>query len=158
MAHNPLSSNPAPKAPHTHRNTLDATGVGLSFICMLHCLLLPAAASAAPMLAPELGEVVGLSHDWHLVLLALAAPVSLLGLGWGVRNVRGGWQLFAVGLFGLALMAIGASHIVPRLAETILTLSGVTILAVAHFVNWRRRSRAGHDHERDCGMCEHDHA
>ncbi len=158
-----MSPSPDPQvsdknAPHAHRNTLDATGVGLSFICMLHCLLLPAAASAAPMLAPELGEVVGLSHDWHLVLLALAAPVSLIGLGWGVRSTQGGWKLFAVGLFGLALMAIGASHIVPRLVETILTLTGVSILAIAHFVNWRMRGRAGHDHERDCGLCEHDHA
>lgn len=158
MAHEPHTDNTASKSPHAHRNTLDATGVGLSFICMLHCLLLPAAASAAPMLAPELGEVVGLSHDWHLILLALAAPVSLIGLGWGVRTTEGGWKVFAVGLFGLGLMAIGASHIVPRLAETILTLSGVTILAGAHFVNWRYRGRSGHDHERDCGLCEHDHA
>ncbi|WP_300543786.1 MerC domain-containing protein [Maricaulis sp.] len=138
--------------------TMDATGVGLSAICVLHCLFLPATAAAAPMLAPELGGAIGLSHDWHLVLLALAAPVSLIGLGWSVRATKAGWRLFAIGLFGLALMAVGASHIVSPAVETALTLAGVTVLAGAHFANWRMRARAGHVHARDCGICEHDHA
>lgn len=140
------------------QGTLDATGISLSALCVLHCLFLPAAASAAPMLTPELGEVFGLSHDWHLILLALAAPVSLLGLGWGVRTTQGGWRIFAIGLFGLALMAIGASHIFAPVIETVLTLTGVAILAGAHFTNWFNRARAGHNHRRDCGLCEHDHA
>lgn len=141
----------------TRQGTLDATGVGLSALCVLHCLFLPAAASAAPMLMPELGEVVGLNHDWHLTLLIVAAPVSLIGLGWGVRSTHAGWRLFAAGLVGLVLMGIGASHVFDRTIETVLTLSGVSILAFAHLANWRARTRAGHVHARDCGLCEHDH-
>lgn len=140
-----------------NQGKLDATGVGLSALCIAHCLLVPAAAAATPMLAPEAGELFGLSHDWHLALLALAAPVSLVGLGWSVRATRAGWPIFLVGLVGLAVMAAGASHAFPRMAETALTLTGVTILAGAHFANWRARTRAGHVHARDCGLCD-DHA
>ncbi|WP_339336429.1 MerC domain-containing protein [uncultured Maricaulis sp.] len=140
-----------------HHGKLDATGVGLSALCIAHCLFLPAAAAATPMLAPEAGELFGLSHDWHLILLALAAPVSLIGLGWSVRSTGAGWPIFAIGLAGLAIMALGASHVFPQPIETVLTLSGVTVLAGAHFANWRSRARAGHVHERDCGLCD-DHA
>lgn len=142
---------------HTRNQTrLDATGVGLSALCVAHCLFLPAAAAATPLMAAGFGETVGLSHDWHLVLLAIAAPVSLLGLGWGMRATRAGWPVFAIGLAGLALMAIGASHVFASAAETVLTLAGVTVLAGAHVANWRSRTRTGHVHARDCGLCEHE--
>lgn len=141
-----------------HRSKLDATGVGLSALCIAHCLFLPAAAAATPMLVPEAGELFGLSHDWHLILLAIAAPVSLIGLGWSVRTTGAGWPILLIGLLGLALMATGASHVFERSIETVLTLTGVTILAGAHFANWRTRARAGHVHVRDCGLCDdHDH-
>jgi len=138
------------------QESLDVTGVGLSVVCILHCLLVPTAASAAPLLSPEIGSLFGLSHDWHLVLLAIAAPVSLVALGWGMKTVRAGWRVFAAGLAGLALMAIGASHAFGPLAETVLTLTGVTVLAGAHLANWWARARAGHVHARDCGLCEHE--
>ena len=141
---------------HDHHNRLDVTGVSLSLICLAHCLLFPAAAAAAPLLAPGLGESFGLAHEWHLGLLALAAPVSLIGLGWGVKVSDGSWRLLAAGLVGLALMALGASHLFSSLIETVLTLTGVSIVAVAHGLNYTQRRRRGHDHERDCGMCEDD--
>lgn len=137
-----------------HRGKLDVTGVGLSVLCIAHCLFIPAAAAATPMLAPQAGELFGLSHDWHLLMLALAAPVSLLGLGWSVRTTRAGWPVFVTGLVGLTIMALGASHLFPHAVETILTLIGVTVLAGAHLVNWRLRDRAGHVHARDCGLCD----
>ncbi len=138
--------------------TLDLTGVSLSAVCVAHCLLFPVAAAAAPMLVPGLGEVLGASHAWHLGLLAIAAPVSLLALGWSVRASAARWPVLAFGLLGLALMAIGALHLSSQLVETVLTLTGVVILAAAHLINWRAQARAGHDHESDCGLCEHEHA
>ena len=103
-----------------NQGKLDATGVGLSALCIAHCLFLPAAAAATPMLAPEAGELLGLSH-------------------------------------GLSIMALGASHVFSTTIETVLTLTGVIVLAGAHFANWRTRARAGHVHERDCGLCD-DHS
>ena len=140
----------------SRQESLDVTGVGLSVACILHCLLVPTAASAAPLLSPEIGSLFGLSHDWHLIMLALAAPVSLIALGWGMKSVKAGWRVFAAGFAGLLLMAIGASHAFGPVAETALTLTGVTVLAGAHLANWRARARAGHVHARDCGLCEHE--
>ena len=138
--------------------TLDLTGVSLSAVCVAHCLLFPVAAVAAPMMAPGLAEVFGASHAWHFGLLAIAAPISLLALGWSVRASHARWPVLALGLLGLALMTIGALHLSSQLVETIITLSGVLILAGAHLINWRAQARAGHDHESDCGLCEHEHA
>ncbi|SDM36644.1 MerC mercury resistance protein [Maricaulis salignorans] len=137
--------------------SLDLTGVSLSAVCVAHCLLFPVAAAAAPMLVPGLGEMLGASHAWHFGLLAIAAPISILALGWSVRTSRARWPVLALGLLGLSLMAIGALHLSSQLVETIITLTGVTILAAAHLVNWHSQARAGHDHASDCGLCEHEH-
>jgi len=138
---------------------LDATGIGLSFLCVAHCLLIPTAAAALPMMGAEVSEIFGVSHEWHLALFVLAAPISILGLGWGTRIAKAGWRTFVVGLLGLALMAVGISHLFDQMIETILTLTGVSVLAGAHIANWRSRKTAGHNHERDCGMCEnHTHS
>jgi len=140
---------------HQHANKLDIAGISLSVICVAHCLFFPAAAAAAPLLTPAVSDLIGVGHEWHLVLLLVAAPISLFGLGWGVRATQGGRTLWILGIAGLALMALGASHLFGELAETVLTLTGVTVLAYAHFQNWQSRRAGGHDHERDCGLCEH---
>lgn len=132
----------------------DAAGVGLSALCVAHCLLFPATAVAAPMLAPGLSETLGLGHDWHIGLLMVAIPISLLALGWGARRNGGGWALLAVGVLGLGMMTLGALHLFAFWIETALTLTGVTILAAAHLANWRVRWKRGHDHARDCAVCE----
>lgn len=140
------------------KGTLDLAGISLSVLCVVHCLFFPVAAAALPLLIPGLGEVLGASHAWHIGLLAVAAPVSLFALGWSVRATHGRWPIMAAGVVGLTLMAIGALHFSTLLVETALTLSGVTILAGAHLVNYRARARAGHDHINDCNLCEHEHA
>lgn len=137
-----------------HANKLDATGIGLSVICVGHCLFLPVAAAASPVLAPGLAEVIGVGHEWHLLMLLVAAPVSLIALGWGARVTHGGRRIWMLGLIGLGLMALGATHLFGHLAETVLTLIGVTVLAFAHFSNWRARAKSGHDHARDCEICD----
>jgi hypothetical protein len=145
------------KAPMTHRtkSLLDVSGASLSVICLLHCLALPTAAVAAPALAPEIAErlslVDGQAHFW---LFLIAAPVTLLAFFWGERTMRAGkWTMLVAGS-GLALMLAGASHLFAQPAESLLTMAGVSLLIGAHIANWRRRQSEGHDHARECGMCE----
>ena len=121
--------------------TLDIAGMGLSFLCLVHCLAFPAAAAFAPLILPGLADILGASHAWHFGLLALAAPVSLLALGLSMRQKDSGWPVMAAGLTGLTLMLIGALNLDSFVAETALTLTGVMILAGAHLVNFRARSR-----------------
>jgi hypothetical protein len=148
---------PLPKI-NLQNGTLDLTGVSLSAVCVAHCLFFPVAAAALPMMAPGFSDVLGASHAWHFGLLAIAAPVSLFALGWSVRASHARWPVLALGLLGLTLMMIGALHLSSQLVETVITLAGVGLLAAAHLINWRAQARAGHDHESDCGLCEHEHA
>jgi hypothetical protein len=144
---------------NTNANTLDASGVSLSILCVAHCLAVPIIAATAPMLAPGLSEFFGLSHAWHIGLFALAAPVSLFGLVWGTKITKAGWPIIAFGILGLSLMALGAAHLFSALTETAITLLGVAILAGSHIANWRARTQKGHVHENECNLCEdHDHA
>jgi hypothetical protein len=140
---------------HQTKSLLDVSGAGVSVICLLHCLALPTAAVAAPALAPELAEQLSLVDGRaHLFLFLLAAPITLLAFFWGERTMRSGlWTMVVAGI-GLLLMLTGASHIVAQPLESILTVSGVSLLIGAHIANWRRRQAQGHDHVRECGMCE----
>jgi hypothetical protein len=147
-----------PKFSVSKSTSMDAAGVSLSLACLVHCLVFPTAAVAAPMLAPNLGEAFGADHTWHLGLLALAAPIAIIGLGWSARVSGAGRNVFFAGLVGLVLMGLGAGHFFGTLGDLAMTLAGVTILAGAHIANWRSRTRAGHVHVRDCGICEeHSH-
>lgn len=139
--------------------TMDATGVGVSVLCMIHCLALPVAAVAAPMLVPGLVQTLGVGHGVHQWLLILAAPVSLGGLWWSNRVTHSGRTLLLAAAVGLALMTLGATHLISHMMSTVVSLVGVTILAAAHIHNWRSRAREGHNHRRDCNICDtHDHA
>lgn len=140
---------------HRTKSILDMSGSGLSLICLLHCLALPTAAVAAPALTPELAERLSLVEGpLHLVLFLLAAPVTLLAFFWGERTMRAGHRTMIFAGLGLILMLTGAAHIVEQPMETILTVTGVSLLIGAHIANWRRRRAEGHIHARDCGMCE----
>lgn len=137
------------------KSLLDVSGAGLSVICLLHCLALPTAAVAAPALAPELAERLSLVDGRaHLVLFLIAAPITVLAFFWGEKAMRAGKWTMAIAGSGLALMLAGASHIFAQPMESILTMAGVSLLIGAHIANWRRRQNEGHDHARECGMCE----
>lgn len=140
---------------HHSKSLLDVSGAGLSVICLLHCLALPTAAVAAPALAPELAERLSLvDGSAHFILFLIAAPITLLAFFWGERTMRSGpWTMLVAGI-GLSLMMTGASHVVAQPFESILTGIGVTLLLGAHVANWRQRQAQGHDHVRECGMCE----
>lgn len=118
------------------RRVLDGTAVGLSGLCMVHCLALPVAAGFLP-LAGAWAEA-----EWvHLAFLAAAVPTSILALwksgGWADPVTAG---LAAVGLSGLAMGAVAfPSHD----WETALTVAGGLLLAAAHVRNWRRGHRHG---------------
>jgi len=119
------------------RPLLDGASVGLSVACLVHCLALPVAAAALPAFA-GLFE----TPEWtHAALLALALPLSFSALVAGYR--RHGRRLpIVVGGVGLALMAAGVAFEEMRLAEVGLTVSGATLVALAHLRNWNHLGAA----------------
>ena len=108
----------------------DASAVGLSGLCLAHCLALPLVAASSPLVA------TWAEAEWvHAVVIALAAPISILSL-W--RKGRGA-TVIALSATGLAFLTAGALHWPTAALETQITVAGSLILAAAHLINWRRR-------------------
>ncbi|MDO8411427.1 MAG: MerC domain-containing protein [Phenylobacterium sp.] len=115
---------------------LDGSAIGLSGLCLIHCLVLPVAAAFAPLLGLW-GEA-----EWvHLAFVVLAAPLSVGALLLTQPRRLGPISLAAA---GLALLVVGLLY---HEAETFLTVAGGLALASAHLMNWKgRASRHHHAH------------
>lgn len=122
------------------QSALDFSGIGISILCLAHCLILPVLAVAAPALMPHALEPFFEDQAVHLLLFIAAAPIAIGGLLWGAQISGASWPIIAAAGVGLFLMLIGATHLVSQPVEIGLTVVGVTLLAGAHFVNWRRRA------------------
>lgn len=109
---------------------LDRVAIGLSGICLVHCL---ASAVVLTLLASAGGLLLHpLVHEIGLALAIVLAAVAL-GRGWlQHRAVRPA----LVGLAGLGLMA-GALTVHHGLGETALTIVGVGLVALGHHLNRR---------------------
>ncbi len=115
------------------QTALDATAIALSALCLIHCLALPLLSLSLPLLG-TLAEA-----EWvHRVLVVLALPIPMIS----VLNDQGqeGRYEFAV-LAVVALTLLLAAAFVEQLHdhETLLTVAGSSLLALAHIRRWARR-------------------
>lgn len=117
---------------------LDRAAICLSAACLAHCLAVPLLLVIAPWLA--LGV---LGEEWfHLVLVALVVPLSLLAFKLGhLQHGRRG--MLGPGLAGLALVALAAilefAHIFSHEVAAALTSVGGVLLIFGHWRNLRAR-------------------
>ena len=77
-----------------------------------------------------------LSHDLHVVGLALALPLAVVALWRGLR-VHGNAGVLLAGVIGVALMAASVFMVHGATLEIWLSVAGVATLALAHFWNLR---------------------
>ena len=114
----------------TRNGVIDRIGIGLSGLCLVHCL---ASAVLVAMLASAGGIL--LNPMIHEVGLLLAIGLGLVALGRGI--VEHGFMMpAAVGGLGLGVMA-GALTLTHDGAEVMYTILGVAILALGHDLNRR---------------------
>ena len=110
---------------------LDSAAVGLSGLCLLHCLALPFFVGALPLLMPFTE-----SH-LHAQMLYFAVPLSAVAIGIGYARHRN--PLVVVAAFaGLGLLVAGATVAHGSLgivADRLFTVSGSVVLAAAHLWN-----------------------
>jgi hypothetical protein len=108
--------------------TLDRLAIGLSGLCLVHCL------GTALILGTlsSLGGVLG-SHWIHEGGLALAIVLGALALGRGVMQ-HGRFLPPSIGGLGLGMMA-GALNLPHDGGEVTATVLGVTALAIGHALN-----------------------
>lgn len=119
-----------PASRRSLRRRLDQAGIALAGLCAVHCLLTLVVISALGV-----GGHFLLDENIHRIGLLLALIVAAVAIGWGM--LRHGRMLpFGVALGGLALM--GAALLVPHgTNEFVLTLVGVAIVSLAHWLNLR---------------------
>lgn len=115
---------------------LDRLGIGVSAFCLLQCLALPVALVLAP--AASAGFF---SHEaFHLLLLAVIIPVSLLAFGFGFARHRNRrmWAPAGAGVSILLLAALLEQfHALSALWIALLTSAGSAFLIVGHVLNLR---------------------
>ncbi len=115
----------------------DALGVGLSGLCLVHCLALPLVAIALPMLG-SLSEA-----PWvHWAFVATATPVTMLAFGPLLARRPAPLLIPGLGAAGIALLTFGALNWPNHAWGEGVTLIGALVLSSAHVLNWRR----GHRH------------
>lgn len=111
---------------------LDRTAIGVSVICTVHCLALP----ALLVMAPTAVEAA-LGESFHQGLALFALPVSVIGLGAGSMT-HGRWSIAALGAAGLLLLVGSAwlSHeVLGETGEHWATIIGATLVAASHLRN-----------------------
>ena len=107
---------------------LDRMAIGLSGLCLVHCL----ATSVLLALVSAAGSVLGAA--WiHEVGLGLAMIMGAIALGRGILE-HGYSMPSAVGGLGLGVMA-GALTMPHDGSEAVYTVLGVAILALGHRLN-----------------------
>lgn len=112
------------------RDRFDRAGIFLSGLCLVHCLLGLVIVSVL-----GLGGGVLLAPEIHRAGLALAVVIGVVALGAGFFR-HGRSAPLMLGAVGLTLMALGllAEH---GPSEAVLTIGGVSIVAIAHLWNLR---------------------
>ncbi len=115
------------------RVLLDKIAVGLSGLCLLHCLLLPFIVAFLPFLGQ-------LDNDhMHKELLLFVIPVSVIALTVGFRR-HGQASVIFWGAFGLVILIVGAlivHDLYGLMADRAMTVAGSFVLAFTHYRNFR---------------------
>ena len=121
------------------RRLLDVAAVGLSGLCIAHCLLLPAIA----VLLPFLGAFAHVERV-HWLFVAVAAPVAALAIGPLLLETPSAWTLPMLAIAGVALLLARALNYPSADWGASLTVGGGLLLATAHLLNQRR---CAHSHK-----------
>jgi hypothetical protein len=114
-----------------HVSRIDRLGAGVSFLCAIHCAVVPLAATVLPLLG------FGFLADERIERAVLLTSIALAGASvcWGIRIHR---QRRILLLFGAALFLIIRGHQYGQgPAEVIPVVLGVALFVCAHLLNHR---------------------
>lgn len=111
----------------------DAAAIGLSGLCLLHCLALPMIAGLLP-LAGLFAEAAWV----HWAFALTAAPIAAWTLTRPRPDGSRTWPLIVLGAAGVVLLFLAAAEWPSHEMETPVTLLGGLLLSAAHLTNWRR--------------------
>ncbi|WP_164156316.1 MerC domain-containing protein [Sandarakinorhabdus rubra] len=121
--------------PAAPSSLLDRVALGLSGLCLLHCM--------AGFLLLSLFALTGdwLDHRVHIIGLVVAMPLAAVALWRGWRRHHRG-DIGVMGCLGLGIMAVSLVVQHGALAEMLVSMVGVSLLAFAHWRNLKALSAA----------------
>ena len=111
----------------------DKIGLGLSGLCLVHCLILPFLVAALPWLGLFIED-----ERVHLCFAAVTVPVAIIAFIPGfLKHQRQG--VLALGMAGATLLLFGSvgHDWVPHPMEHWFTVLGGMFLVSGHYVNFR---------------------
>lgn len=121
---------------------MDKSAMGLSLLCLVHCLVVPSAAVLLPtMLAMPLQDEL-----FHQILLLAVVPLSAVALLMGCRKHQT-WSVLAwgsVGLFVLIFAGLFGHDLVGEAGERLGTAIGSAFIIGSHYKNYRLCRSAHH--------------
>ena len=109
----------------------DKAAIGLSLICVAHCLLLPMLLVLLPTMIASFIE----DEIFHLWMIAFVIPISLFALTLGCRKHRY-YRLLVLGAGGVFFLFM-AVFIGDEIWEKALTVIGATLIALGHYLNYK---------------------
>jgi len=125
----------------------DKLAISLSFLCTLHCLVLP----LAIVLMPSLAILPFEDEAFHQGLLIAVIPISTFALTIGCKKHKR-YRLLLLGGIGLCILitsAILGHDLLGETWEKILTVIGACLIALGHIWNYRLCQL-----QKDCGCHE----
>lgn len=115
------------------RTASDFIGIGLSLLCLVHCLALPVLIAFAPAILHNLpGDDV--THRSLAVAIALVGFLAFRS-GYRVHRRRRVLVAFAAGLVLVSIAALLGDEVLTGYGEAAVTVCGGILLVTAHLVN-----------------------
>ena len=115
------------------RAAADILGVGLSLLCLIHCLVLPVLIAFAPVLLKNLPG----DDATHRTLAVVIGFVGFLAFRSGYKVHRRRWLLwlFSLGLLLISVAAALGEAVLTGYGEAAITVVGGILLVTAHLFN-----------------------
>jgi len=121
----------------------DAFGIAASVACAIHCAVLPLILSSLPLFGVNIIE----NQGFEFIMIALAFLVGVYSLYHGRKKHHHSYYpmlLFAAGICLLFIKSMLHSH------SLMLLLPAVTLVVIAHYLNYKLCRVHNHAHADDC--------
>ncbi len=126
----------------------DKIGIGLSSLCLVHCLLTAGAIVLVPVLGLSVTDgLIGIpgsaarmtSHSFHWMMAGLLLPVAGIAFVRGFRHHQDR-RVLGLGILGavIIVLALVAPHeVLENFGHGYLTIAGSLLLIAGHYFNRR---------------------
>lgn len=113
------------------RSNADGFAIGLSSICIVHCLVMP----LLLVLFPSSLVSFFADESVHRLAVFFAVPISVFALTLGCGSHKRFWVL-TMGVVGISLLLLPL-FLPNEATEKLLTVSGAMLIAVSHLMNMK---------------------